>query len=180
MDELTVSTIVFAPPERIYELLIDFPRYDRYTEYLERVRRMEGDGGPGTRYALRFSWWKITYTAHSQVTDVEPPGRIDWRITKDIDANGCWRIEPLDSVPEDAPAGTETATRVSLEVNFDPHSADADSLDLPRFVNVGWVVEKATPLIRQEAERVFERAIADIEGQRRSIDLEVQTDSDRL
>ncbi len=30
----------------------------------------DGDGASGTRYALHFSWWKLTYTAHSEVTDV--------------------------------------------------------------------------------------------------------------
>lgn len=188
VDELVVSTEVYAEPETVYEFLLDFPRYGRYSEYLRTVQTLEGSGGPGTRYALRFAWWKLTYTAHSEVTDVEPPERIDWRITKDIDAEGCWRITPRD--PDPAAAETDVgegradadlpACEVALEVQFDPSSASPDALDLPRLVSFEWVLKKAVPLIRSEAEQVVERAVADLEGRERPIDLDVYVDSDRI
>jgi len=65
-------------------------------------------------------------------------------------------------------------------VRFDPSSADSGVLNLPRFVSMDWVLKKTIPLIKDEAERVVERAVADLEGDRRSIDLTVRTDSDRL
>ena len=211
MDELVVRTEVYADPETVYEFLLDFPRYGRYSEYLESVRTIEGDGGPGTRYALRFSWWKLNYTAHSRVTGVDPPKRIDWTITKDIDAGGCWRVTPHEYGGEEAAGndggegaeddggedaeddggenaedamdddGDETPQcTVALEVQFDPSSASSDALDLPRLVSFDWVLKKAIPLIRTEAERVVERAVADLEGSRRDIDLDVYVDSDRI
>jgi len=180
VDELTVSTVVYESPETIYEFLRDFPGYAQYSEHLQAVRTLQGDGGPGTRYALRFSWWKLTYTAHSEVTNVTPPTVIDWKIIKDIDAHGCWRIEPLDELPADAPAGAEHACTVILDVTFDPHSAESDALNLPRLVSIGWVIKKAVPLIRKEAERVFTSAVEDIEGERRSVSLDVTTNSDHL
>ena len=97
MDELVVSTEVYADPEEVYAFLLDFPQYANYSEYLREVRTVTGDGGPGTKYALTFAWWKISYTARSEVTGVDPPKRIDWEITKDIDAGGCWRVTPLES-----------------------------------------------------------------------------------
>ncbi len=188
MDELVVRTEVYADPETVYEFLLDFPRYGRYSEYIESVRTLEGDGGPGTRYALRFAWWKLTYTAHSQVTAVEPPERIDWSITKDIDAGGCWRVTPrrnddggeADEVDDDGEGNGSSRCTVALEVQFDPGSASPDALDLPRLVSFDWVLKKAIPLIRTEAERVVERAVADLEGSRRDIDLDVYVDSDRI
>ncbi|TKX79586.1 SRPBCC family protein [Halorubrum sp. SD626R] len=186
MDELVVSTEVYADPEEVYEFLLDFPGYARYSKYLDDVRTLQGDGGPGTRYALRFAWWKITYTAHSRVTGVEPPERIDWEITKDIDAGGCWRVTPLESdggdESGDADADTDDAPacEVALEVEFDPGSASPDALDLPRLVSFDWVLKKAVPLIRSEAERVVQRAVRDLEGSTRDVDLDVYVDSERI
>lgn len=180
VDELVVSTVVYEDPEGVYEFLLDFPRYARYSKYLTGVEQLRGDGSPGTRYALHFAWWKITYTAHSEVTDVEPPSRIDWRITKDVDAHGCWRIRRLPELPADAPDDADVACEVAFVVRFDPDSADASAVDLPRFVSIGWVVQKVLPLVRNEAERVVRRAVADLEGRRREVDLTIRTDADRI
>jgi len=178
VDELVVSTEVYADPEAVYEFLLDFPGYARYSKYLDDVRTLQGDGGPGTRYALRFAWWKITYTAHSRVTGVEPPERIDWEITEDIDAGGCWRVTPPESDGGDE--ADAPGCEVALEVEFDPGSASPDALDLPRLVSFDWVLKKAIPLIRTEAERVVQRAVRDLEGSTRTVDLDVYVDSERI
>ncbi|QUO47259.1 SRPBCC family protein [Halorubrum ruber] len=182
MDELVVSTEVYADPEEVYAFLLDFPQYANYSEYLREVRTVTGDGGPGTKYALTFAWWKISYTARSEVTGVAPPKRIDWEITKDIDAGGCWRVTPPESVErdDDADATDDAPCEVALEVAFDPGSASSDALDLPRLVSFDWVLKKAIPLIRDEAERVVERAVQDLEGSTRDVDLDVYVDSDRI
>ena len=164
MDTVEVSTEVHLPPEEVYEFLLDFPRYARYSEHLTDVRQF-GDGMPGTEYELDFEWWKLSYTARSRVTDVEPPARIDWRIIKDIDAAGRWHVEPVD----------DDTTRVRMVVEYAPDSAEADALDLPRFVSLEWVVEKVKPKVRAEAERVVRRIVADLEGQRRDVSLDVET-----
>jgi hypothetical protein len=182
VDELAVRTEVYADPDTVYEFLVDFPQYARYSEYLREVRTVEGDGGPGTRYALTFAWWKLTYTARSRVTGVDPPRRIDWEITKDIDAGGCWRVTPTGD-GDDGSVGDEAddpACEVALEVAFDPSSASPDALDLPRLVSFDWVLKKAIPLIRTEAERVVERAVRDLEGSTRDVNLDVYVDSDRI
>ena len=180
-----MSTDVYADPEEVYAFLLDFPRYADYSEYLRGVRTLEGEGGPGTRYALTFAWWKISYTAHSRVTGVEPPERIDWEITKDIDAGGCWRVTPPE--PDDGdgadtgdPDPSDRPCEVALEVEFDPASASPDALDLPTLVSFDWVLKKAIPLIRGEAERVVERAVRDLEGSTRDVDLDVYVDSARI
>jgi hypothetical protein len=180
VDRLVVSTDVYVPPEDAYEFLLDFPGYEQYTEYLDRVARTEGDGGPGSRYALKFSWWKLSYTARSQVTEVAPPTRIDWAITEDIDAEGCWRIEPYEDLPDDAPPDATDASEVRMVIEFDPDSADSDAVSLPFGVSFGWVLDRVKGLVEEEATRVVRRAVADLEGDARDVTLDVTTDSDAL
>lgn len=174
MERVEVTTVIYAPPERVFEFLVDFPGYARYSEYLKRVRQ-DGDGGAGTRYELEFAWWKLTYTAHSEVTDIDPPHTIDWRILKDIDAVGQWRVEPE---PEAAPEGVDQASRVRFLVKYDPDSARAGDIKIPRFVSISWVVEKVKPKIRSEAKRIVERVVRDVEGRKRDVDVTIRTGGD--
>jgi len=180
VDTIVVSTVVYEDPETIYEVLIDFPRYARYSEYLTSVRRLRGDGSVGTQYALDFAWWKLTYTAHSEVVDVGPPDKIDWRVIKDISANGHWEIDQRETVPDAAPDDVTEACDVSLRIDFDPDSADSSAVKLPRLVSMGWVLKKVIPLIKNEAERVVQRAVNDVEGRRREVAFSVQVDSEYL
>ena len=172
MDTIEISTVVYLPPEEVYDVLIDFPRYPKYSEYLTGVDS-HGDGTPGTRYDLHFAWWKLTYTARSQVTNTDSPRKIDWQITKDIDANGYWQVEE-----REPPEGREHASQVRLRIEFDADSANPSGLDLPSLVSLSWVIEKVKPIVEREAERVVERVVADIEGERRPVDLTVHTPSD--
>jgi uncharacterized protein YndB with AHSA1/START domain len=175
-DAVEVSTVVYLPPEDVYEFLVDFPRYARYSKHLTEVRQ-HGDGGPGTEYDLVFEWWKITYTARSRVESVDPPDRIDWLIVKDIDAAGHWAVE---EVPEEAPPDRETASRVVLRVDFHPETANSNALNLPAFVSLSWVIEKVKPKIQAEAERVVRRIVADIEGESRDVELEIHSTPDAV
>lgn len=164
MQRLEVATDVYADRETVYEFLQSFPLYAEYSEYLDSVTS-HGDGGPGTEYDLNLSWWRLTYTARSRVTDVEPPERIDWHLVGDLTARGAWLIEPLD--------GSEDGSRVRLVVDYDTDSADASTLDLPRLLSVDALVDRVRPLLRDEAERVVERVVADLEGEPRAVELEV-------
>lgn len=179
MDELAASTIVYAPQEDVYDLLLDFSRFTRYAKHLKEVRT-HGNGGAGTRYELHFEWWKLSYTAYSEVTAVDPTNRIDFRIVRDIDARGCWRVEPLDDLSADAPAAAETACRAWFEIVFDPNSVDTGAVDLPRLVSFDWVLKKARPLVRAEAERVVERVVSNLEGRRRAVEVKVHDEAPGL
>ena len=184
MDRVEVSTTVYLPAEEVYEFLLAFRRYADYSEYLESVRQF-GDGGAGTEYALRFEWWKLHYTARSRVTEVDPPRRIEWRILTDLDASGRWLIEPVGDGggPTRADAGgsateageTPPETEVTFVAEYAPGSADDGIVDLPRFVSLGWVVERIKPKIREEAERIVRRVVADLEGEKRDVELRIET-----
>jgi uncharacterized membrane protein len=177
VDTVEVSTVVYLPPTDIYEFLLDFPRYAKYSKHLDEVRRHGGDGSPGTRYDITFSWWKLSYTARSQVTDVDQPNRIDWRLIKDIDARGYWGIAPE---PESAPDPDTPASRVRLYIEFAPESASARGIDLPSFVSLDWLIDRVKPKVKAEAERIVERIVADLEGSRRAVDLDIHTTPDGL
>lgn len=181
MERLAVSTVVYRQADDVYEFLADFPRYARYSEYLESVESL-GEGPEGPRYALTFRWWRLTYTARSAVIDERPPSRIDFRLLGDFEAGGRWTVTPLADLPGGAPEDATDACEVSFVVEFAPESAHRGMLDLPRFISLDTVVEKATPLVEREARRVVERAVADLEGRRRSVSLEVESgpvDDDR-
>lgn len=169
MDSVEVSTVVYVPPEEVYEFLVDFPRYAKYSRHLKDVAE-DGNGSVGTQYDLTFSWWLLSYTARSEVTGLKPPERIDWRIVRHIDAHGAWLIETGDVTP---PEGEDDATRVRFLVEFKPGSADRSALDLPLFVSMDWLIDIVKPKIKMEAKRVVRRVVADLEGEEREISLEV-------
>ena len=168
-EELELTTTIHAPPEEVYALLRDVEGYEAYSEYVEDVVR-EGDGGVGTEYGITLSWWKLTYTLRAEVTDLEPPERLGWRLVEDLDARGAWRLDPVEV---DDPA-IEEATAVTLTARYHPDSADDDALSLPRFVPTDAVVERARPVVEREVERVLSRVVADLEGEPRSPDLTIR------
>lgn len=163
MDTVLVSTDVRVPPEEAYAFLLDVPGYEQYSEHLEDVAR-DGDGGPGTEYAFTLAWWKLTPTVRGRVTEVDPPRAIHWEVLGDLDAHGRWRVEP-----------TDDGSRVTLVANYDPDSAGDGLVDLPAFVSLDWVIEKAAAKALEEGRRVVERVVADLEGQRRPVELDVET-----
>jgi hypothetical protein len=117
------------------------------------------------------------------VTDVEPPERIDWRSVSGIDAEGSWRIDPLDAPedrPDDPPPGVDPAdaTELRLRVEFDAGSVTRVSFPGP--LSVEAVVEKVKPLVVTESESVLEAVVADLEGQPRPVDLTVHRAPRRL
>ena len=174
MERLAVETVVYRPVEEVYEFLEDFPGYANYSKYLDRVRVLDPGPGECARYALRFAWWKLEYTARSAVTETVENERIEWKILGDFDASGRWLVAERD-VPEDAPEWAETATAVRFEVAYEPGTAHSGLVDLPTLVSLDWVVEKVKPKIESEARTVVERAVEDLEGQRRRVDLTVET-----
>lgn len=164
VDTIEVTTAVERPPAAVFPVVRDVTTYPEYSRYLREVRE-RGDGGEGTRYVLRFGWWKLAYDAHTRVTGVDEPHRLDWEVTRDVEADGQWRLDPED----DGAAAT-----VRFLVSFDPESVSPSVVDLPRLVSFDRVVEKATDLIEAEGKRVVERVVADLEGERRDVDLTVE------
>ena len=178
MDRVTMSAVVYTDPQSVFDFLVDFERYGDYTDYVRRVTA-SGDGGPGTRYAIEFGWWKLTYTARSRVVAVDPPIEIQWEITKDLDASGRWVVEAV-PLPDDAPDWAAEATEVTVDVEYDAGSVGPSALDLPRLVSLDWVLDKVKPRIAEAATQVLRRIVADLEGQPRDPELIVHRTPDEV
>lgn len=186
-----VSTVVRAPRREVYDFLLDFTGYADYSEYVEGVER-DGDGGPGTEYAITVSWWKLRHTATSEVTATDPPDRIDWRLLGGLDARGHWRIEsaadaavPDGSVAERTPGQTADRSddpprhRVVLRIEYDLDSVEDSSLSLPALVPVQVVVDRVAPRLQSAAESIVEDVVADLEGTRREVTVTVEERPER-
>lgn len=164
MEEIVVGTDVHVPPDEAFAFLLDFPGYVQYSDYLTGIEQ-HGDGGSGTRYYLELSWWRLSYTASTEVTKIDPPRRIDWRVLRAVDASGNWEVKSIDD---------GQSSDVRLHIRFDADSADASVLNLPRFISISWVIDKLRPIVLNEAESTVERIVADLEGERRPVDLHMQ------
>ncbi|SDQ36285.1 SRPBCC family protein [Natronobacterium texcoconense] len=175
MDRILLSTVVYRPPEEVFPYVRSFTEYPRYTEHLKDVD-VHGDGDVGSIYDLRLAWWKLSYTARSKVVDISPPESLEWRLVKDIDARGEWRVEPEpDAIPDGGAVDdeVETASRIYFEAVYDPYSADKSAISLPRFVSLDRVVKKVEPRLLGEAETVVKRLVMDIEGRSQPRDVEL-------
>ena len=165
MDAIEASTILYVPCEAVYEFIEDFSGYTDYSEHLDRVQQY-GDGGSGTDYKIHLSWWRLSYTAHTRVTAVDRPNRIDWRATKDVRANGSWLIASVDP-----PAGRDVATRLRLRIEFEASSIRG--VRLPPMFSFEKLFEKIKPVVVRESEKIVEAMVEDLEGERRAVDLDV-------
>jgi hypothetical protein len=211
---LEVSTTVDVAPAAAYAFVLDFEGHADYSDHVEHVRR-HGEGGVGTRFDIELSWWKLSYTFPTRVTDLTHPNRIDWRTPNGLHARGAWLFEPIhagtdgsseldgrseadggsepdgrseadgDSEPDgrrEADGGSEATrdddarrgaarTRVTLRAEYDRERSRLPST--PPLVSVDDVLSRLTPVLRREARRVFEHAVADLEGERRRVTLDV-------
>jgi uncharacterized membrane protein len=185
---IEVSTTVDVPASEAYAFVLDFEGHSDYSEYVEDVIR-HGDGGEGTRFDIELSWWKLSYTFPTQVTGLDEPTRIGWRTPNGLHATGDWRFEPVASGTDggvtatdaaDSPADVDEAaddgieqgrTRVTLRAEYDRSRSRLPST--PPLVSFDDVLKRLKPVVRREARRVFEHAVANLEGERRRVTLDV-------
>lgn len=175
MPTLVAETTVRRPPAVVFEALADLRRYEGYSEHLASVTRA-GDGGVGTEYELRFSWWRIDYTVRSCVTAVDRPERLDFEVTSGIDAEGAWCLEPITQAGEQNPVTDDdgpSATRVHFQVSYHPDTVAPAALDLPALTSLSWVIDRVAPLVEREAAGVVQRVVHDLEGSDRAVNLDV-------
>ncbi len=164
--------MLHLPQQEVYDLLFEFRRFPEHVDYLDDAR-VRGQGA-GARFRVAASWWRLSTTLRGRVTDVDPPERVEWRLTNDADAEGYWSIEPE---PEAAPPDRETATRLRLVARLDGDSVDASSYG-PRFgpsISLDWVLGKVAPLVAREGERLLGELVAELEGRERSVDIDVHS-----
>ncbi|MCT9098479.1 SRPBCC family protein [Haloarchaeobius sp. HME9146] len=173
MDAIEISTVVYVPKEEAFEFLFDFTNHEQYSRYVSDVTK-HGEG-VGCQFDITLQWWKLEYTLSPRVTGIDRPERIDWDVPRDVRAEGFWALEDVPPESEQAQADGGPATRVRLRIEFDRAASRLAGLRLPPFVSLDWVIDRIKPIAIREAETVFERAIADLEGQRRDVHIELHT-----
>lgn len=183
MDVLEVSTTINRAPEPIFSLLNDVTAYPKYTQYLQSVRPIdqhEPETSTGSKptdydvnmeYEFVFSWWRLEYTTVSRVTNVEPPNRIDWELRSDLNATGSWTVEAVTNTAD------SEQSLVTLRIEYDPTSLNTANINLPGLFSFDWLVDTVHPLIKREAEHIFERVVADLEGKSRPVTLDFRTET---
>lgn len=165
MASLECRTVVHVPPDRLFDRLVDFEGYPAYSPHLDAVER-DGDGRAGTVYAITASWWRLSRTVRSEVTAVDPPSRIDWRLLGPLEASGAWSVESTEA------GSPGPSSHLELIVEYEPSTLGA--VDLPLGVSGDWVTERVVPVVQREAREVCAQLVAELEGERRDVDVEVR------
>jgi uncharacterized protein YndB with AHSA1/START domain len=150
VDPLTISTVISAPREAIFDYLEDIANHQEFTDHFLRewhLTRIDSVGrGAGVRFRIaapgnRFNWAEVTFA------EVERPSRIVevGRTGKNnrIRTVGIWQLDP----------GPSGATRVSFTLQTWPAKL-SDRL-LESFGARGW--------LRRKHQRAFRRLRAILE-----------------
>lgn len=168
MDAIEASTELYVPQRTVYEFVQGYEGAGEYSPHLERVEQ-HGDGGPGTRYDITLSWWRLSWTSRSRVTAAEPYERLEWRTTEDVRAKGSWTMDELG--PGELPEGREVGTRLGLRIEFDPTSIRGHRVT--RVLPLGRLLERIRPVVVAECRSILSGVAADLEGEPREVDYRV-------
>lgn len=157
MEKVVFETEVYAPKEEVYDFLMRFEDYGKYSEHVKNVRVVRRDP---LEWEITIKWWKIRYTARSRLTNYVENERIEWEVVKDVRARGVWLLEE-----------TEEGTKVKLKVWYEP--SDADKVNPLRFVPTSRLISLVKPVVKREGKRVLRRVVSDLEGKPRKVDLKI-------
>lgn len=157
MKKAVIEGDAYAPVEDVYSFFMDFDSYGRYSEYVDRIRRV-GD----MEWEITFKWWKARYTSRSRVVDYEENEYIEWEVTKDVKVQGIWRFEEVD----------DEHTRISLHLWYDPR--DASKANPLRYVPTSRLIALAKPVLRRHVDTVLRRITEELEGRPRDVDYTVE------
>ncbi len=112
MAGATRSVVIAAPPERVFEIIVD---YDRYAEFLSEVKEARSSDRRGNEVDVHYGIdlvKRIHYTLHMVE---ERPRSVRWTFVRGEvmrDNRGSWTLEPT-------PEGMTRAT-YTIEVGVGP------------------------------------------------------------
>jgi uncharacterized membrane protein len=164
VDAIEASAPLYVSPETVYEFVRSYDGVAEHSDHVERVER-DGDGGPGTDYRITFSWWRLSFTSESRVTETERPAYVAWRSTGSVRARGRWRMEQIPD--EELPSDREVGTELSLRIEFDPTTLAGGTVT--RLLSLSRLVERVTPVVERECRSVLSGVVADLEGAPRRV-----------
>ena len=96
MKRVELSIDIDAYPEDIWEVLTDPARFPEWIKGMQQVEMLTtGEYGVGTRYRATAGTGERTVQWEVEITAVEPPTRIEFAYTGDVEGRGGWQIEVL-------------------------------------------------------------------------------------
>ena len=107
------SVIVNVPPEKLFDVIVD---YEKYPEFLPEVKKVKVDAGQGSikevTYTVDIKAKVITYTLRHTA---EPPSKLSWTMIKGemMKGNdGTWALKPGTQ-----PGTTEATYTIDLKLS---------------------------------------------------------------
>ena len=113
MASATRSTVIDAPPDRVFDVIVD---YERYPEFLSEVKAIRISGRQGNQVDIHYTvevMKRIHYTL--RMLEDRPRG-LTWTFVEGEvmkDNRGGWTLEP-------SPEGTKTKAIYSVEIALGP------------------------------------------------------------
>jgi coenzyme Q-binding protein COQ10 len=109
MAEVTREIVMACTPERLFDVLVDYPRYPEFVPGIKGCRVVPGKGGRRVEYQLDLGMKRITYVLlHVE----ERPARVSWSLDSG-DAlkvsNGSWVLTP---------EGSGTRARYTVDIQI--------------------------------------------------------------
>jgi uncharacterized membrane protein len=122
VTSIRASTVVEAPPGRVFRYAVDPGNVTKLVEGLREWRVLDGrHEGLGARFAAVFKFGPATYEATLEITEFEADRLITWASTSGANQSLSWRFER-----DGATAGARTA--VEFELGFEPPDGVARAL----------------------------------------------------
>lgn len=90
---------IAAPPERVWDVLVDLPRYPEWNPFTVAVRSTLRPGYP-VELTVRMSRFGRTLVQREEIREVTPPHRLRWGMTLGLRALlRAERIQTLEALP---------------------------------------------------------------------------------
>ena len=159
MKKATIVAEAYASKQDVYDFLMDFKNYTKYSKYAKDTRLVHDGEQP--EWEIDFRWWMVKYTARSKVTDYRPPDYIKWRVIKDADVRGEWHLEELN----------EEQTRLQLDLRYDPRGASkANPL---KYFPTDKLIRLAKPVVIRHVNNVLRNVTEELEGEPRAANFKI-------
>ncbi|MFB6283077.1 MAG: SRPBCC family protein [Halobacteria archaeon] len=159
MKKATIVAEAYASKEDVYDFLMDFKNYTKYSKYAKNTRLVVDGENP--EWEIDFRWWLVKYTAKSKVTDYRKPDFIEWRVVKDADVRGEWHLEEI---------GDEH-TRLQLDLRYDPKGASkANPL---WYFPTDKLIKLAKPVVLRHVNNVLRNVTKELEGEPREANFKI-------
>jgi ribosome-associated toxin RatA of RatAB toxin-antitoxin module len=113
MAEVSREILIGCAPERLFDVIVDYPRYPEFVPGIKACRVLPGKGDRRVEYELDIGLKRIRYVlCHVE----QRPGRVAWSLVSG-DAlkvsSGSWELEPEGS-------GTRARYAVDIQITKPP------------------------------------------------------------